>query len=113
MCVLPNIGTRFVANDFDAVAEGFEEVTASEQPKLLLAAEVATDAPGSAVEDMYDVEELERQLESPVFVQAVATGVANVLREALAKATEGAVGLAGASPADGSRAEHSERAHYA
>ena len=113
MCVLPNIGTRFVANDFDAAAEGFEEVTAPEQPKLMLAAEVATEAPGSAVEDMYDVEELDRQLESPVFVQAVATGVANVLREALAKVNEGASGLAAAPAVDGRRAEHSERAHYA
>jgi hypothetical protein len=108
---MPNIGARFVPKDFDAAAEGFEEVTAPEQPKLLLAAEVATDALGSAVEDMYDVEELERQLESPVFIQAVATGVANVLREALAKATEALSDRE--AYLEGSRSEHSEGTHYA
>ena len=112
MCVMPNIGARFVPKDFDAAAEGFEEVTAPEQPKLLLAAEVATDALDSAVEDMYDVEELERQLASPVFVQAVAAGVANVLREALAKVSEDAAALSDASPVTDERSQHSEGAGY-
>ncbi len=104
MCVMPNIGARFVPKDFDAAAEGFEEVTAPEQSKLLLAAEVATDAPGSAVEDMYDVEELERQLASPVFVQA--------LRVALAQVREDAAALSDASLATDERPQHSEGAGY-
>lgn len=113
MCVKPDIGARFVALDFDAAAEGFEEVTAPpEQPKLLLAAEVATDALGSAAEDMVDVEELERQLASPVFVQAVAAGVANVLRDALAKVSEDAAALSDASPVTDERSQHSEGAGY-
>jgi hypothetical protein len=101
---MPNIGARFVPKDFDAAAEGFEEVTAPEQPKLLLAAEVATDALGSAVEDMYDVEELERQLESPVFIQA--------LRVALAQVREDAAALSDASPVTDERPQHSEGAGY-
>ena len=113
MCVRPLIGARFVSKDFDAAAAGLEDVTAPEQPKLLLAAEVGADATGLAVEDMEDVEVLERHLESPVFVQAVATGVANVLREALAKANESAGGLAAAPSVEGSRPQHSERANYA
>ena len=108
MCVLPNIGARFVSKDFDAAAEGFEEVTALEQPKMLLAAEAGI---GAALEDMGGVEELERQFESPVFIQAVATGVANVLREALAKATEALSDRE--AYLEGSRSEHSEGTHYA
>jgi hypothetical protein len=108
MCVSPDIGARFVGKDFDAAAEGFEEVTAPEQPKLLLAAEVATDALGSAVEDMVDVEELERQLASPVFVQAFGNGV----REALARAREAAAALSDASPVTDERPQHSEGAGY-
>ena len=65
MCVLPNIGARFVAWDFDAVAEGFEEVTVPEQPKMILASEVGADA---VLEDMDGMEGLERHLESDVFV---------------------------------------------
>jgi hypothetical protein len=110
MCVLPDIGARFVRKDFDAAAEGFEEVMVPEQPLMILASEVGADA---ALEDMDGMEGLERHLESDVFVQAVANGVANVLREALAKVSEDAAALSDASPVTDERSQHSEGAPYA
>ena len=115
MCISAGTGARFVAKDYDAAAGGFEEVATPEQPKMLLAAEVGADH----IDDMGEAEEeLKRELDpvslsSPAFAQAVATGVANVLREALATVSEGAAGSSRTSPVTGGRSQHSEGAGYA
>ena len=111
MCVLPNIGARFVSKDFDAAAEGFEEVTTPEQPKMVLAAEAGV---AGALEDMDNVDELEQHLGSDVFVQAVAAGVANAIRGVLDQSRdEASTPELEVAQAAASESQHSERSRYA
>ena len=82
MCVLPNLGSRLVPKDFDAAAEGFEEVEMPEQPEMLLAPEGALSGAPLEPGEQEAADELQERL-GDVFVQAIRAGVADAMREAL------------------------------
>jgi len=82
MCVLPNLGSRLVPKDFDAAAEGFEEVEMPEQPEMLLAPEGALSGAPLEPDEQEAADELQERL-GDVFVQAIRAGVADAMREAL------------------------------
>jgi hypothetical protein len=81
-CVIPNIGMRLVRTDFDAAAEGFEEVELPEQPEMIPAPEGALSGAPLEPNEQWDVDQLQERL-GDVFVQAIRDGVADAMRDVL------------------------------
>lgn len=84
-CVIPKVGIRLVRRDFDAAAEGFEEVEVPEQPAMIPAPEGASGV--GNVEDVDDElseaqEAIRRRLE-PVFLKPVRQAITDAVRDAL------------------------------
>ena len=81
-CVIPKVGMRLVSSDFDAVAEGFEEVEMLEPVEMLVAPEGGLSGVPLEPDDQEAADQLQEQL-GDVFVQAVRDGVADAMREVL------------------------------
>jgi len=85
-CVIPNIGMRLVRTDFDAAAEGFEEVELPEQSEMIPAPEGGLSSAPLEPDEQEAADELQERL-GAVFVQAIRDGVADAMREALSGAS--------------------------
>lgn len=95
MCVMPNLGARLVPKDFDAAAQGLEEVEMPEQPEMLPALEGGLSGVPMEPGDQEAADQLQEQL-GDVFVQAIRDGVADAMREALSGVADAPVIESGA-----------------
>ena len=83
-CVIPKVGMRLVRSDFDAVAEGFEEVEMLEPVEMLVAPEGGLSGVPLEPDDQEAADQLQEQL-GDVFVPAVRDGVADAMRDVLSR----------------------------
>lgn len=84
-CVIPKVGMRLVRKDFDAAAEGFEEVELPEQPEMIPAPEGASrvDEVEDFDDEMSEAQEAIRRRLEPVFLKPVRQAIADAVRDAL------------------------------
>jgi hypothetical protein len=81
-CVFPEVGMRLVSKDFDAAAEGFEEVEMPAPVEMLVAPGGGLSGAPLELDDQEAADQLQEQL-GDVFVQAIRDGVADAMREVL------------------------------
>ena len=89
-CVLPKVGMRLVSKDFDAAAEGYEEVEMPAPVEMLVAPGGGLSGAPLEPDDQEAADQLQEQL-GDVFVQAIRDGVADAMREVLSAGAGAAV----------------------
>jgi hypothetical protein len=89
-CVIPKVGMRLVPKDFDAAAEGFEEVEMPVPVEMLVAPGGGLSGAPLEPDDQEAADQLQEHL-GDVFVQAIRDGVADAMREVLSAGAGAAV----------------------